>query len=416
MAPSNIDPPLVAPTHPPETFAPRVHTTGTILVIAAGVALIGLVVVSLSVRAAHRVNQVPLSASPRPVTVVAARSASYRGSRSYVGSVEPWVEADVGPQFISAYVETVVVRPGASVKKGQVLATLDCANPSAAMQAFEMHARSAGAKQRAAADEASRVASMLDGGFVAPNESEQKTAVSDSEQALLFETRANVRKSALDVRDCILRAPFDGEIATRTHDPGAFVHPGESIVSVVDRDTVRITVDATEKDFDALAPSTMVGIDLLATGAHFTAPISRRAPTADSKTRTIHFEIDVADPQRKYPSGTTATVHVDVGASVPATRIPIYSATQSEGKAKLFVVDHGIARAQTLRVLGESGTDLFFDPSMLAPGALVVSEGRALLTDGDEVQPRVDAETRDVGATSEDAGAPTRGGGYGRSL
>jgi RND family efflux transporter MFP subunit len=413
MQVSNVEPPLLAPA---SAVPPHGHRILTILVIAIGVALVTLAVVILAVRAAHGVNEIPLDASPRPVTVVSARSAPYRGSRTYVGSVEPWVSADVGPQFISAYVETVLVRPGASVKKGQVLATLDCSNPSAATQAIEMHAKSASARQRAAADEATRVASMLDGGFVAPNESEQKTALSNSEQALLLETQANVRRSALDVRDCILRAPFDGEIATRTYDPGAFVHPGASIVSIVDRDTVRVVVDATEKDFDALAPSTLVGIDVLATGAHISAPISRRAPTADPKTRTIHFEIDVADPERRYPSGTTATVHVDVGAPAPATEIPIYSATQDEGKAKLFVVDHGVAHALTLPVLGESGADLFFSASVLSSGALVVTEGRALLTDGDKVQPRVDTETLDAGAVSEDASAPTRGGGYGRAL
>jgi len=37
------------------------------------------------------------------------------------------------------------------------------------------------------------------------------------------------------VSDCVLRAPFDGEIATRLVDPGAFVRPGTSIVSVIDR-------------------------------------------------------------------------------------------------------------------------------------------------------------------------------------
>jgi RND family efflux transporter MFP subunit len=411
MQRSNIESPLLVPSKESKR-----NPTATIVFIAVGVGLVTLVVVVLAVRSAHGVNRVPLDAAPRPVSVVAARSAPYRGSRTYVGAIEPWVGADVGPQYISAYVETVLVRPGDAVKKGQMLATLDCSNPTEATRAFKMQAKSADARQRAAADEATRVASLLAGGFVAPNESEQKSAMSDSEQAQLFEMQARVRKASLDERDCILRAPFDGEIATRMYDPGAFVHPGASIVSIVDRDTLRITVDATEKDFDAVAPTTMVEIDVLATGAHISAPISRRAPTADPKTRTVHFEVDVGDPQRRYPSGTTATVHVDVGAPAPATEVPIYAATQYEGKAKLFVVGQGVAHALTLPVLGESGADLFFSPSALAPGALVVTQGRALLTDGDKVQPRAEVETPDAGAASDEAGSPARGGGYGRAL
>jgi RND family efflux transporter MFP subunit len=299
--------------------------------IGAGAGVLVLGVVLLSLRASADVNRIPLEANPRPVSVVPARSGLYRGTRTYVGAVEPWVEASVGPQYISAYVATVVVRPGDTVRRGQVLATLDCSNPNAATRAVQMQARGADARLRAASDEAARFSTMLDGGFVAPNEVEQKTAVSLAEAAKVLETNANVLKTSLDVSDCILRAPFDGEVGTRSFDPGAFVHPGAAIVSVVDRDTMRVTVDASEKDLDALAPSTVVQIDVLATGSHLSAPISRRAPRVDPRTRTVHFEVDVPDPQRQYPVGATAIVHVDVGEPVPATQVPVYAVTQDEG-------------------------------------------------------------------------------------
>jgi membrane fusion protein (multidrug efflux system) len=387
-----------------------------IVAVGAGALLLILGVVLLSIHASRGVNHVALEAAPRPVTVIVARGATYRETRTYVGAVEPWIEANVGPQYISAYVLTVLVRPGDTVKNGQVLATLDCSSPNATTRAVQMQARAAGARVGAAADEAARMTTLLDGGFVAPNEVEQKTAVSLSEAAQLLESQANVLKTSLDVRDCVLRAPFDGEVGTRSFDPGAFVHPGAAIVSVVDRDTVRVVVDASEKDFGALAPSTAVQIDILATGTHVSAPISRRAPRADARTRTIHFEVDLPDPARQYPTGSTAVVHVEVGKAVPATEVPIYAATQDEGKAKLFVVDHDVAHAKTLPVTGEVGGGAYFAPSVLPVGSRVVVEGRALLTDGDRVVARVEAEGPDAGSPSSDAAVGTRGGGYGRSL
>jgi RND family efflux transporter MFP subunit len=386
-----------------------------ILAISAGAGVLIVGVVLLSVRASHGVNRVPLEAAPRPVSVVPARSVAYRDTRTYVGAVEPWIEASVGPQYISAYVDTVLVRPGDTVKLGDILATLDCANPHAATRAVEMQARAADARVRAATDEAARLGTMLQGGFVAPNEVEQKSALSMAEAAQLLESKADVVKTSLDVRDCVLRAPFAGEIGTRSFDPGAFVHPGAAIVSVVDRDTMRVTVDASEKDFAALAPSTVVQIDILATGTHLSAPISRRAPRADPKTRTIHFEIDVPDPARQYPAGSTAVVHVEVGKAVPATAVPIYAATQDEGKAKLFVVDHDVAHAKTLPVTGEVGGSVYFTLAALPAGSLVVVEGRALLTDGDKVLAHVE-EQPDGGVPEDDAGPGARGGGYGRPL
>jgi RND family efflux transporter MFP subunit len=388
------------------------RTRRTIAIVAGGTVVLAAVAMALSLRAAHRVNRVALAAAPTPVTVAPARGSTYRESRSYVGAVEPWIQADVGPQFISAYILTVLVRPGASVTRGQVLATLDCTHSSAATQAVEMQARAVDARLRATADEAARVTSLLDGGFVAPNEAEQKNAASASEQAQLLETKANLVTASLDVKDCVLRAPFDGEVATRSFDPGAFVRPGASIVSVVDRMTVRVTVDASEKDFAALSPGTVVQIELLATGARLAAPIARTAPRADPATRTIHFEVDVPDAERRFPVGTTAIVHVDVGAPVAAVEVPLYAATVDSTKARLFVVDSEVAHARTLPVLGEIGGTLYFAPQTLPPGADVVIEGRELLSDGDRVKAQV-AQPPPGGLPGH---ADTRGGGYGRPL
>ena len=232
---------------------------------------------------------------------------------------------------------------------------------------------------------------MLKGGFIAPNQVEQTSAQSSAEQSRVLETKARSLAASLEVHDCALKAPFDGEIAVRSVDPGAFVHPGATIVSVVDRNTVRIVVDAPEKDFNVATVGAPVRIDVLATGATLSAAVTRRAPKADPATRTIHFEIDVADPHRQIPTGTTAMVHMNVGKPVPATRIPLDAATQEEGKAKIFVVENDVAHLRQLSLLGERGDGLYFDPRTLPANTQIVTEGRALLSDGDSVAPHVEA-------------------------
>jgi RND family efflux transporter MFP subunit len=376
------------------------------------IAVIVLLVVGLLVHHADgKVNRVSLGAVPRPVSVVAAQATTYSDSRKYVGVVESWIEASVGPQYISAYVSTVLVRPGDTVVQGQILATLDCSHPNAASRAVQMQAKSVDEHQRATADQAARETTMLKGGFIAPNLVEQTTAQSSSERAQLLETKARLVGASLDVHDCALKAPFDGEIATRSIDPGAFVRPGTTIVSVVDRSRVRVTVDAPEKDFAVARVGAAVRIDMLSTGAKVVAAVSRRAPKADFTTRTIHFEIDISDPRRQYPTGTTAIVHIDVGHPVAAIEIPLYAATQQEGKASFYVVDGGIARSRQVPVLGERGGGLYFNPTALPANTQVVTEGRALLSDGDTVQPRMEAAQ-----TAADQDAGTRGGGFGRPL
>lgn len=355
------------------------------ITILAGVLLVTAVGALLLHRAEARVNDVPLSAAAKPVTIVAASETTFRASRRYVGTLEAWVRAAVGPQLVSAYVDTVLVRPGVTVKKGDVLATLDCRNASATSQAVAMQARALDARQKALAHEASRVQGLLEGGFVSPNEAEQKAAQSASEQAQLLATEAKLLGTTLEVNDCVLRSPFDGEIATRSIDPGAFVRPGTAIVSVVDRSIVRISADAPEVDFAVVSPDTEVKVHVISTGQDVVAKVARRAPAADDATRTVHFELDVPNPDRTIPVGTTGELAIDVGEPRQAVEIPLSAASVRGAKASVFVIEDGIARTRTVPVLGEMQGKVYLDPA-LKPGSLIVTEGRALLSDGDKVQ------------------------------
>jgi membrane fusion protein (multidrug efflux system) len=354
-------------------------------VIIGAIALVVLLLGALMVaRAASRVNRVALSSQPKEVTVITAKAGHYRPVRRYVGTLEPWVEAKLGPQLISAYVGTVLVRPGDAVKRGQVVATLDCRNASASSRAVSLQARSLQAQQQALAHEASRIAELQQGGFASPNEIEQKQAESAAKQADLESTEARLQRATLEVNDCVLRAPFAGEIASRSVDPGAFVHPGESVATIVDRATVRATVEVPEIDFEYVAPGTLVRIRALANDRELAGTIARRSPAADPSTRTVHFEIDVPDPKRQLPVGTTAELTIDVGKPKPATEVPLIAASVRGSKAALFTVQNGIAHKVHCSVQGEQGETLFLDTSLPA-GSEIVTEGRALLKDGDAV-------------------------------
>ena len=268
---------------------PITIATGTITVVA-----IALLMVA---RASSHVNKVALAGAPKGVTVVEARAAQYRPSRRYVGTIQPWIEAKIGPQPISGYVDTVLVRPGDLVKRGQVIATLDCRNASASSKAVSMQARAIQAQQEAIAHESARVAELKEGGFASPNEIEKHAAESASKAAEVMETQAKMQRATLEVNDCVLRAPFAGEIAIRAADPGAFAHPGTAVATLVDRTTVRIVAEVPEADFDVVAPATPVRIVALATNRELRGTIARRSPAADFSTRTVHLEIDVPDPE-----------------------------------------------------------------------------------------------------------------------
>lgn len=403
MNPEHPTPPLSpAPEPAPGSSAPA-RTARIPLTILGGAAALVLVGGLLYARAAAKTNDVALASRPKGVTAVAARATSFRPLRRYVGTLAPWLQAHVGPQLVSAYVDTVLVRPGAVVKRGQVLATLDCRNASATRQAIQMQARALETSQAALAREASRVSSLLEGGFASPNEVEMKAAESASKQAQLLALQAQMQGTALQVDDCVLRAPFDGDVADRLVDPGAFARPGAALVTVVDRSIVRAVADVPEEDFDAVAPGTPVRLHLLATGHDLAGKIARRAPAADPSTRTVHVEVDLADPTRSIPVGTTVELELDVGQPVDATELPLSAATVRGSKANLFVVVDGVAHARSFPVLGERKGQLYV-ATALTPGTLVVTEGRSALAEGDKVEAKVEALEAQAPAAGATAG------------
>jgi len=354
-----------------------------------GVAVILVLGFLMVARAGSQVNKVALASLPVGVTAVEARATSFNSTRHYVGTLRPWVEAKIGPQLISAYIGSVLVRPGDHVKRGQVIGTLDCRNASAASQGISMQAKAIQTQQVALAHEAARITELQTGGFASANEIERKQADSASKEAELMSTKARLERATLEVSDCVLRAPFDGEVSDRTMDPGAYVHPGESIAVVIDRSTVRVEADVPEEDFDLAKPGVKVDVYALAIGRHVVGTIARRSPAADQSTRTVHFEIDLQDPSRTLPVGTTAELAVASGAPLPAMEIPLAAAAVKGSKATLFLADNGQARKVMVDVLGEKAGRLFVDTSL--PGkALVITEGRTLLKEGERIQVNVD--------------------------
>lgn len=335
-------------------------------------------------RSEAKVNKVALAAAPKPVTVVNAEATTFRPTHAYVGTLHPWVEANVGPQLVSAYVDTVLVRPGAKVHRGDILATLDCRNASAASNAIAMQARAIEARQKAVSDEANRTKTLLDKGFASANETEQIMAQSAAELAQLEAQKATMAKSTIEVGDCVLRSPFDGEIGDRYLDPGAFARPGAAIVSVIDRSTVRFAADVPEVDFAVVAEGTKVHLHADAVGLDLDGDVIRRAPHADTDARTVHFEVDIPNKDKSIPVDTTAEATIAYGDPVPVTQVPLFAATVRNGKAVVWSVAESTAHVHTAAVIGESGGSLFIDQTV-APGSKIVTEGRALLVDGDKV-------------------------------
>jgi hypothetical protein len=168
------------------------------------------------------------------------------------------------------------------------------------------------------------------------------------------------------------------------------VRPGASIVALTDRHTVRFTADVPENDFRAVAPTTHVALHVDSIGVDLAGMITRRTPSADYATRTVHFEVDLPNADHAIPVNVTAVAAIEVGDSIATTQVPTRAASVQNGRASVFVIEGEIAHARTAPIVGERVDTLFVDASALPPGAQVVTEGRTLLADGERVAPQLE--------------------------
>jgi len=354
------------------------------LVISGLTAVIVVLGTGLAIRASHRQNHTTLAQSAKFVGTVRADTTLFRAEHRYVGAVQAWNEAKLGPQFLSGYVTEVRVRPGALVRRGEALAILEPELARDRNLASRKQAEAIKARLGFLAHESERIQGLQKKGIVSENEAENKLAEVQSEQAKLEGAQAQMAGSDVEVRDTVQRAPFDGEIAERYLDPGAFVRPGQYIVSVVDRTRVICATDAPEQDHPFLEAGRAVRLRLLATGREVAGKISRVSPSADPATRTLHFEVDLDNADRAIPVGTSVEMLILENEGSNVIHLPSAAAKVEGTRATLFVLEGDRARKKVLRFLGEREGELYLSPD-LPPGALVVLDGREQLEDGDQV-------------------------------
>ncbi len=168
--------------------------------------------------------------------------------------------------------------------------------------------------------------------------------------------------------------------------------PGGVLVTVVDRSTLRVVADVPEVDFALVAPGPRCASR---------SPRPWTARRGRLPARPCGRSLDA------YPYTRRSTFRTRAGTSpwAPRPRSASTSARpwrrprspppgpRSGHKATIFFLEGETARALTVSVAGEIGGSLFVDPS-LAAGMLVVTEGRALLTEGDRVSATPVADVR----------------------
>lgn len=329
-------------------------------------------------------------AAPETVTdlsVVTAQRAPAPDWVEAVGTVRAAQSTQVAPQVMGSVV-AINVREGDRVRRGEVLAVIDDAQPragveraQAALLAADKDAVAADADFALAESTLKRYQNLFDKKSVSPQEFDEVKARFQAAEARRElaragqqQARAALSQARTQLEYTRVRAPFDGVVTEKRVDAGAMAAPGMPLLTVEDRRRYRLeaNVDESQIQFVKQGANVPVTLDAFA-GQQFTGRVAQVVPAADPASRSFLVKVELP-ASADMRSGLFGRARFQRGQReslmLPATAVVVRGQLQGvyvlgqDKVATLRYVTLGKAEAGRIEVLSglQSGEQLVADP------------------------------------------------------
>src|SRR6202046_4115097 len=285
--------------------------------------LVGLMLAFLAVGLAGCNEKVAEKATPgRPVLVATVHYEAETPARSFVGTVKPRIEADMGFR-VPGKVAKRLVEGGQTVDVNQPLATLDEVdlNLQAEQAVAEFHAATGVLAQAAAAEQ--RAKDLRVKGWTTDAQLDQAKAAADEARARLDRADRSVELTKNSLSYATLVADPRGVVTATLIDAGQVVASGQTAIRVA---------RFAEKEAVVAIPETLLGRakDGVATvtlwsepNKKYAAKLREIAPAADPATRTYLAKFSLPDAGEAVSLGMTATLTLADPTTVRVARLPL---------------------------------------------------------------------------------------------
>lgn len=233
-----------------------------------------------------------------------------------VGTVHAAEEAQISAQMMGTIV-SVNVHEGDKVRRGQVLAVLDGAQPragfaraQAAVSASDHEAQAAETDAALAQSTLKRYETLYERKSVSPQEFDEvrtraqaTDARRESARAAQAQAKAALAQAQTVLEYTRVRAPFDGVVTARRMDPGTLATPGMPILTVEAGGRFRLEADLDEQNLTVarVGEAVPVVIDALGTSS-ISGKVMQIVPAANPDSRTFTIKIELP-PTAQIRSG-----------------------------------------------------------------------------------------------------------------
>lgn len=211
-------------------------------------------------------------------------------TQPWQGAVRSRSVARIAPKQGARIVE-IPVRPGDSVKKGDLIVKLDDNDLQAAYQAAAAAATAAQAQAAQAAAEEKRIVDLYEKQAATRQNYDAVIAQAKATRATAAQAANGAQQAKAMLGENSLRAPFDGVVGERLKDPGDMGMPGETIVTLHQPRDLRLEVAVASHCGQQLTIGAALTVRLDQAEQQVSGTVDEIAPEIDPQTHTRLLKI-----------------------------------------------------------------------------------------------------------------------------
>ena len=258
-------------------------------------------------------QSVPIARAEADVTTAAVAARSLPRSLTLTGTLIANRESRVAADS-DGKIAVVEIERGQRVRKGAALAVIDPRQLALLAEEARTAVASANTRSQLAKSQCDRATRLYQMGAI--NQAEYDDSKAQCDDAALGVDAAAVRQrlASKNLRDVMVRAPFDGVVAERLVNTGEYVHADTTIATIVQLDPLRLELSVPEDAVAHFTEGADVSFGVAAfPGETFRGQVRYLGAAVRRATRDLLVEAVVPNPDQRLRPGMFATAEVKLG-------------------------------------------------------------------------------------------------------
>lgn len=317
---------------------------------------------------------------PIQVKVIQVSKGPLIQSVEYKGSVFPWKKANITSDIVGR-IHRIYKKPGDSVKKGLLLAELDATTPQLMVKQANAALNAAKATYDDTFQNHGRISRLFENKVATQSQLEKSSLALETAKNMLNSAQTNLDLLENNLRNCFLRAPFDGVISAQFHEEGDIVNPLmpmnslTGILELMDLGKVKILLDVPSEEIEkiVIGQPCLISVNNIP-GESFSGVVYSKNMSADLISKTFKVEVEVQNPGMRIKPGVFANTRIEISRKEQVLLLPLNALLIDNNISYVVLYDNGVARYKNVR-LGEKNHLFYEILGGVSDGQWVVVEG-----------------------------------------